>query len=297
MARNVLITGAEGFIGRNLKEQLRDKYTLLTPPHSELDLMNSDAVREYFQKNQIDVVVNCASAGAKGYKGAGAEKVFQETDILSQNLRMLFNLLDNLKDKRLISFGSGAEYDKTKEIKKVREKDFGKSIPPEIYAFSKYTLSKYIECSDKDIVHLRFFAVYGKYEDYKVRFISRAICRNLFGLPIVINKNALFDYLYIEDVVKIVEHFINNRGKEKIYNAGTGNPVELLTAANLINEIAEKPSEIVVQNPGFNNEYSCDVSLLREEMPLEFTPLKDGIKKLYDYYKENLDSIDKQGVM
>ncbi|MFH1711531.1 MAG: NAD(P)-dependent oxidoreductase [Nanoarchaeota archaeon] len=298
MIKNILITGAGGFIGRNLKEHLKDKYNLLTPSHLELDLMDSEAVKDYFNINPIDIVVHCASAGAKGYKGVGAEKIPQQIDVVSQNLRMFFNILDNLKDKRLINFGSGAEYDKTKEITKVREGDFGKSVPPEMYAFSKYAISKYIESSDRDIINLRFFAIYGKYEDYKVRFISRAICRNLLGLPIVINKNAVFDYLYIDDVAKIVDYFINNKSSEKIYNAGSGNPIELLAVAQLINEIAGNPSEIIVQNPGFNNEYSCDISKLKKELgEFEFIPLKEGIKRLYDYYKENLNEIDKKGLV
>lgn len=37
---NILLTGSGGFIGRNLKEYLQDKYTLFCPRSYELDLTN-----------------------------------------------------------------------------------------------------------------------------------------------------------------------------------------------------------------------------------------------------------------
>ena len=56
MNKNVLITGSSGFIGRNLKEQLKEKYNLFTPSHLKLELTDFKEVKKYFQHNQIDVV-------------------------------------------------------------------------------------------------------------------------------------------------------------------------------------------------------------------------------------------------
>ncbi len=39
----VLVTGASGFIGRNLKEQLAPEFEVLAPDHGVLDLLDEDA--------------------------------------------------------------------------------------------------------------------------------------------------------------------------------------------------------------------------------------------------------------
>ena len=49
----ILLTGGSGFIGRNLYEQLRDKYDILAPRHKELDLLNLSSLQEFVKKNNI----------------------------------------------------------------------------------------------------------------------------------------------------------------------------------------------------------------------------------------------------
>ena len=297
MERNILITGSTGFIGRNLKEQLGEKYNLFTPSHSELELTNSESVKNYFENHHIDVVIHCATAGS-GFKRGRMGGEVQQPEIVKQNLQMFFNIVNNLQDKKLINFGSGAEYDKRFDIKMIKETDFEKHLPNEDYGFSKYVTAKYIENSNKNIIHLRFFAIYGKYEDYESKFISNAICRNLLGLPIIINQNVKFDYLFIDDAVKIIDYFVQNEVSEKIYNIGSGKSIELLALAQKINKIIGKQSEIIVKKEGLNKEYSCDVTKLLEEIgDFKFTEIDEGIKKLYDYYKKEIDNLDMTGII
>ena len=137
--KTIFITGAGGFIGRNLEERFSKKYKLLTPGHKELDLLDEKAVDNFFKKNKVDVVINCAVIG-------GSRKEEHVEYALSGNLRIFFNLLKN-KDryKKMIHFGSGAEYDKSKPIIKVKETDLEKTIPKDEYGFFKYVCTKYIE--------------------------------------------------------------------------------------------------------------------------------------------------------
>ncbi|MBI5122327.1 NAD(P)-dependent oxidoreductase, partial [Candidatus Roizmanbacteria bacterium] len=205
---------------------------------------------------------------------------------LSDNLRIFFNLLKN-KDryKKMIHLGSGAEYDKTKPIVKVKETDLGKTIPKDEYGFFKYICSKYIE-KEKDIVCIRIFGLFGKYEDSRYRFISNAIVNNLNGLPITLNQNVFFDYLYINDFVRIVDYFINHKAKHKFYNIGTGKKIDILTIANKINKISDKKSKIIVKNKGLNNEYTCDNSRLMKELKrFSFTNFDQSLIELYQWYK------------
>lgn len=280
--KTIFITGAGGFIGRNLTEQLGKKYNLLAPRHKELDLLDEKAVDSFFKKNKIDVVINCAVIG-------GSRKEEHVDSSLSGNLRIFFNLLRN-KDryKKMIHFGSGAEYNKSKPIIKVKETDLGKIIPKDEYGFFKYICSKYIEKEEK-IVCIRIFGLFGKYEDYRYRFISNAVVNNLKGLPIMMNQNVFFDYVYINDFVRIVDYFINHKAKHKFYNIGMGKKIDILTIANKINKIAHKKSKIIVKNKGLNNEYTCDNSRLKSELKkLKFTDFDKSLKDLYDWYKNTI---------
>src|SRR3989344_8906047 len=222
MKKTILITGSTGCIGLNLIEQLdRNKYNILTPKHKELDLLKDSAVSKYFKKNKIDVVVNCALVG----RSRNEEYV---NNMVSVNLKMFINIVRNKKYfGKMIHIGSGAEYDKSRPLIKIKEEEFDRMVPKDDYGFFKYVCSKYIESAD-NIVSLRMFGLYGKYEDYKLKFISEAICKNILGLPIIINKNVYFDYVYMNDFVKIIEHFFNGNMKDKFYNIGKGERIDLL---------------------------------------------------------------------
>ena len=193
----------------------------------------------------------------------------------------------------MIHFGSGAEYDKRFPIAKVKETDFDKRVPVDEYGFAKYLCSKYIE-NTENMVCLRIFALFGKGEDYRYRFISNAICRNIFGLPITMRQNVYFDYIYINDFVRIVEYFIENKAKHKSYNIGTGKRVNLKTIANKINDMADKKSIITIKKDGFNKEYTCNNKRLVNEIKgFKFTSFNDYMEDLYAWYKENKNSIKK----
>jgi len=54
MKLNVLLTGGSGFIGRNILESfLAEKYNIVAPRHAELDLIDDDAVKHFFEKNKL----------------------------------------------------------------------------------------------------------------------------------------------------------------------------------------------------------------------------------------------------
>ena len=287
MWQKVLVTGSKGYIGKNIVEKLSGEHLLLTPPHEELDLLDAVAVKKYLDENKIDVVVHCASRGVERLEG-------KQSKVVEENLRMFFNLIVNLPlYKTLINLGSGAEYDKRRNLRKIKEEDFGTSIPLLGYDLSKFVMGQYVKNSNENIKHLRFFCVFGKGEDYSQRFISRSICRNLLGLPIEISQNAFFDYLCVDDAVKIINHFIKNDSKENIYNIGVGKPVDLISIAETINQIADKKSEIIVKKEGLNREYSCDNSRLMKDLEnFRFTALEESIRELYEYYRRHIRDLD-----
>ncbi len=289
--KNIFLTGGNGFIGRNILEQLYEKHDISAPTHSELDLEDMEAVEDYIKSHAFDVVVHTAAIGVN-------HKVRTDKDLFGTNLRIFFNIVRCSKHfKRMISIGSGAEYGKDNRLCKVKEDFFGNSIPKDDYGFYKYVCSKYLEKLD-GVVVLRIFGCYGKYEDYEIRFISNAICKTIFDLPITItNKNVFFDYIYVNDLVRIMDYFIENIGNYKYYNITPDKSIDLLTLAKKVKKISGKNVDIIVKNEGINPEYSGDNGRLKEEIKnFKFTDVDDGIKELYDWYAKNKNLIDYEKV-
>ena len=63
MIKNILITGSGGFVGQNLKEYFKNKFHIISPRSCELDLTNENEVQNFFETNQIDFIIHCASTG------------------------------------------------------------------------------------------------------------------------------------------------------------------------------------------------------------------------------------------
>ena len=62
----ILVTGANGFIGRNLTAALTEhEVTKLT--RQIVDLTNRKVVDEYFKDKSFDVVLHCAMVGGRRY--------------------------------------------------------------------------------------------------------------------------------------------------------------------------------------------------------------------------------------
>ena len=290
---NIFITGASGFVGSHLKEYLQKNhcnYNLFTPSSNELDLANESAVDHYILSNKIDLIIHLANRG-------GGRDTADMKNVTEYNLRIFFNIAKHEKNvKKILSFGSGAEYGKHNPIINAKEEDYGESLPFDEYGFYKAITSKYIEKSD-NIVQLRIFGAYGEYENYRYKFISNAIMKNILHMPIVINKNVYFDYIYIDDLVRMIDWFIHNDVKAKIYNVSTGQKVDLLTLTALVNEVSEFQSEIIVINDGLNNEYTSNNDRLMGEIgSFNYTSHKDAIAKMRRYYLVNLVSLDCEAV-
>ena len=291
MIKNILVTGGNGFIGKNINNYFFSKYNIFSPSSSKLNLLDEKSVNKYFSNNSFDYIFHCAGVGvSRGYKQNG---------VVENNLKMFNNLLKSYskEDTKLVLFGSGAEYNKEYSLEKIHETEFGISVPQDSYGYSKYVISNEVRNLD-DVVVLRLFGVYGKYEDWAYRFISNAIVRNCFRLPIVINQNVFFDYLYVNDLIKILEKILRRFPKYKHINITPDETTDLVSIANIVNEIGDHQSEIEILNHGLSNAYTGDNRRLKEEYPeVEFTSMYNGIKDLNKYYRDNLTKIDEKRLL
>ena len=63
----------------------------------------------------------------------------------------------------------------------------------------------------------------------------------------------------------------------------------------MVRDISNKNLPIIVAESGLDLEYTGDNTRLKEEInKLKFTPIKNSIEKLYGYYLENKDIINRE---
>ncbi|MDA8243424.1 MAG: NAD(P)-dependent oxidoreductase [Elusimicrobia bacterium] len=290
--RRLLLTGGSGFIGRNLLESpLARAHEIAAPRHGELDLLDEDAVAGFLRDGRFDAVIH--SATKPGHRNAK-----EPGKVLYENTRMFFNLARNAgRFGKMLVIGSGAIYDMRHYRPKMKEDYFDAHVPADEHGLCKYACGKYIEKAD-NITDLRVFGIYGKYEDYAIRFISNMICKALFGLPLTVKQNRRFDYIWVEDLAPVLEHFLETGGAHKAYNVTPDESVELLALARLVLKVSGKDLPIRVAQEGLGTEYSGDNSLLRSEMKgFSFTPYETAVRKLYAWYEGSKGSIDREALL
>ena len=283
----ILITGGAGFIARNLFEQLKDKYTLISFNSKELNLLDASKVYEVIKENLFDIIIHTAT-----YDAAPITSTKDPLKVLENNLKMFFHIA-RCKEfyGKMIYFGSGAEFGRENWIPRMKEDYFDEKVPIDQYGFSKYIMTQYAQLNS-NIYNLRLFGVFGKYEDWRYRFISNTCCKAVLNRPITINQNVFFDYLYIDDLVLIVNWFINNKPKINVYNVCTGKTYDFKTLAEKIIDISGKPLDIIIKNKGLGKEYSGDNSLIMNELEnFQFSPIDESIKALYEWYNQNKEML------
>jgi GDP-L-fucose synthase len=125
-------------------------------------------------------------------------------------------------------------------------------------------------------------------KDYAIRFISNAICKSLFDLPITVKQNRRFDFLDVDDLMSVLEWFVEHTPRHHAYNVTPDSAVTLYDIACMVKEISGKrhlPIKVAQESMGL--EYSGDNERLRHEMPnLALTPMRKSVEKLYLWYSK-----------
>ena len=162
---NILVTGANGFLGREIADYFSgSEYNLILAPRQVLDLTSKQEVDDFFSKNEVDVVLHTAVRYSQTFG-----------DFIS-NLSMFENLKNHAdKYSFMITFGSGAEYDRSTDISAAHEKNIFSRLPDDYYGLAKNLIARDAALFN-NIINLRLFGCFGTMED-NTRFIKNSLER------------------------------------------------------------------------------------------------------------------------
>jgi GDP-L-fucose synthase len=283
----ILLLGLNGFVGRNLYEYfIKKNIDLDAPSHSELDILDEKKILNVLLKNHYDIVINALDSTASN------------SNYFEDRLRMYCNLAKYSKlYGKMIYFGSGAEYARELPIIKISEKEFDRKIPADTYGFCLYQMCK-DAIESKNIYNFRLFGIFGKYELWQQRFISNAICKVLYGYPITIRQDRVIDYLYVDDLCKIVEWAFYNEPVYHHYNIVSGRSYRLSELAGYVKKVLDKDVPIYIAKEGLDDEYTADNSRIISEIKKNsIENIETSICNLSEYYIENIGMINKLNLL
>jgi dTDP-glucose 4,6-dehydratase len=119
------------------------------------------------------------------------------------------------------------------------------------------------------------------------KFIPKAIIRTLLGLhvPVYGDGKAERDWIFVEDTARIIADLLDRaEWKGEVYNIPGKQRVTNLDLLKLLGEVMGREVKIkfVSDRPGHDRRYCMNTRL-----SYETTPLKDGLRKTYEWYLEN----------
>ena len=84
--KKMLITGASGFVGSRIATYYKERYEILTPTHSEMDIVDEESVFQYFRTYKPDIVVHCAAMSDVGACEREPERSWKVNVIGTENI-------------------------------------------------------------------------------------------------------------------------------------------------------------------------------------------------------------------
>ncbi len=240
---------------------------LLAPTRQELDLLDGNAVNEWYEENKPDVVVLAAAKVGGIYANDS-----YPADFLLENLRIQNNVIEGAWKagvRRLLFLGSSCIYPKLAQQPIKEESLLTGALEPtnEWYAIAKITGIKLCESLKKqygfDAISLMPTNLYGPGDNYhpKNSHVLPALIRRFYeakdsGAKVVTcwgTGSPLREFLHVDDLgdacVFALENWRPTANEPHFLNVGTG---EDLTIRHL--------AESIARTVGFNGDIQWDTS-------------------------------------
>ncbi len=302
----VLLTGASGFLGRNVILRVPEEWTMLALYRSDrtfvdfvrasgksnvtavqCDLSDPNQARDVFQAHGTDWDC-CIYLAAKvdipwSVREPGA-------DLLS-NVSPLLNVLEHVHASKFIYFSSGAVYDGLQG-----EVVPGSAVSPTIpYAISKLACERYVDffqsrrhSIDQSLI-VRFFGAYGPYEaQHKIytRLIRSFCIDDQHTYTLYGDGMNLIDAMYVDDAVEAVQRMVTQPCSLNVVNLAAGRPI---TVRALAVEVAQalEISDVQIVTQGIaheSNQFWGSTAEMKECFGFEArTSLTEGIRSFRDF--------------
>lgn len=221
-------------------------------------------------------------------------------DVCTYNEEQLGFILDALHEfKDYIFISSSAVYPETNTQPFTEDQLCGKNLVWGDYGINKLKAEKLLQSRVENAYILRPPYFYGIYENlYREAFAFDCAEKNRpFYIPN--NGEMKMQFFNVKDLCRFIEVLINEHPKDKIFNVGNKETVSIKEWASLCYKAVRKEAEFVSVNssinqrdyfPFYNYEYKLDVS--KQETLMSYTtPLFEGLKEEYEWYRNNKDSI------
>ena len=320
----IVVTGAAGFIGSNLVRALNARAITdilavdnLTRAEKIPNLADCE-IADYLDKGEFIGRIRAGTLNAKVravlHQGACSDTM--ESDgryMMENNYRYSLDLLEwCLAHKVAFIYASSASvYGGGRVFKEAREHE----APLNVYGYSKFLFDQVVrrrlDAARSQVAGFRYFNVYGPRESHKGRMASVAF--HFFNQYRRDGKVKLFegsggygpgeqirDFVFVDDVVRMNLHFLDQPKLSGIFNAGTGraqsfNDVAVATINAIRHARGEKPSsledlrragaiEYVAFPPALVGKYQsytqADLTALREAGYAEpFLDVEQGVRR------------------
>lgn len=281
---SICITGANGFLGRNLVMALGNQYRLSLPGSKEIDLIeNIVGLDLLVKRKEVDCIIHLANP-----------KIFTNTKSIGDTLVMLKNVLDVCRTNKVkLIYLSGWEiYSGYRSTNLVADEGLH-SNPKGTYGETKWLceilIRQYSIMYGIDYQIIRSGPVYGPGAE-KPKFIYNFIDKALKGERITthryLNGSPSMDLLYVDDLVSFLVKCIRSYQSGEV-NVGSGTSVSTPEVAAAICELTGSSSVIdQVQI----NDYSSNIIMdnRRAKNLFAWTPgvmFKEGIAIILENYK------------
>ena len=299
MGKHYLITGGEGFIGRNLKEFLiKNNNTVKTldincNPDYLISVTDFDKIMDI--KEEFDGIFHLAATTSP--------PEFDENPLSGFNVNAngTLNVLEFARIKnipRVVLASSSATYGNNTSVSVESElPDRYSNLYPVTKILDEYLARFYSIRKDVECISLRYFNTYGPGENSKSQYAS-VIWRFIKSFhnhkrPVIYGDGEQRrDFIYIDDNVKGTYLAMEKGVPGESYNIGSGN-------SNTFNRIYEIVKEMMnsdlaaeyVRNPLKSYQFFTQADMSKAKKDLGFVPEYDiaaGVRKMLSY---DIDSL------
>lgn len=311
-SEKIWITGSSGMVGKSVITHLMTLgYTnLLLTKSSEVNLLDPEQVNNFYNKEKPDYVIHLAARVG----GIKANMSFP-ADFLFENLMINSNIIHGAyqyKVKKLINLGSSCIYPR-ESLQPMKEEYLltGPLEPTnEGYAIGKIAglkLCHYYNLQyQTNFISLMPPNMYGPFDHFEAEK-SHVISANLMKLhkakmngysEVVIwgTGNARREFLYVDDLADgLCFIFENYDAKDlpEFLNIGTNEDLSIRELVDEIKNITGFQGELVYDStkPDGMPKKLMDSTKIQKLGWRSKTNFRDGLKKTYQWYLNNLDKI------